>query len=766
MRRALQRDVPDVLAIEMPADLAPALGDVGDPGLRAPVAIVAYDPKDVQHALYYPLARFSPEWVAMAWATENGVPLVAADLPASAMMAGGSARARPGVRVDPLGELAKLAGYNDRERWWEKTFETREHAGDVFAAVESMIGALREAYPEATDAECRLREMHMARALQKCFREGAERVGYVCGAWHAPALGSGEGKQVSASLRKTAAGYAKAKAGRKGPRLATAWIPYTYERLRTGSGYSAGVTSPVWYELLYDDPRRAAERYLTLLARELRASGTAASTAQVVDAVELAESLRTLRGLALAGLDEIREAARGTLARGSAPLLEEAMRRVESLRTSGSVPAHLSELPLQKDLELRLKAVRLLRPYRDMEEVVKTLDLRKPPHLAASQLICQLLLLDLPFGERRPGKSGALGTFREEWRLHWRPDFAVTLIGAHRHGHTVDEASRAALRERLAAAVDLVALVRAVDLVIVSGLFEELDALATRVRDQAAATVDVWVVAKALPDLLRLARYHSLRLADAETLAGLNAALLPKLAAGLPAAAQHLAEEPAYEGFNALRKLQPYLAMLEGEGLYMLWGRALERVVHAHATHPLLRGFALRTLYDVSGVTAAETERLLRLELSTGVAVDSTGLFVEGFLYSSAQVLIHQPEVLAVLDAWLGSVSLDDFRKLLPALRRTFSQFSRSERRKLAAALPLLRSANEATTGAFAKTEDGVDGSAGVDERLPLSAHVATTVEREGDLAVAVNEDASGPATESSDTPLDDFVATWLGVNH
>ena len=713
--RALERDAPEVLAVEMPADLAGALEDVGDRDLRPPVAIVAYDPKDVQRALYYPLARFSPEWAAMRWAVENEVRIVAADLPAALMMAGGSP-ARPRVRVDPLGELARLAGYRDRERWWEKTFELREHETDVFGAVEAMIGALREAYPEATDAECRLREMHMARALQAAFKGGAERVGYVCGAWHAPAVGSGAGEALGARLRKTASGYAKAKARRRGPKLATAWIPYTYERLRTGSGYSAGVTSPVWYELLFDDPARAAEQYLTLVARELRAAGTNASTAQVMDAVDLAEGLRQLRGLALAGLDEIREAARGTLARGSDVLLDGAMLRVESLRTSGAVPARLSSLPLQRDLELRLKAVRLSKPYRDMEEVSRTLDLRKPAHLAASQLICQLLLLDVPFGQRLPGKPGALGTFREEWRLHWRPDFAVALIAAHRHGHTVEEAARSALRERLTASPDLHDLIRAVDLVVASGLHGELAALAREVRAQAAATVDAWVIARALPDLLRLARYHSLRLTDAQTLADLNAVLLPKLAAGLGAACGGLDEESAYEGFTALRKLQPYVGMLEEDDLRRLWLRALASVAYAGQTHPLLRGFALRTLYDAGEVTGPDVGRLLRRELSAGVDVDGAGLFAEGFLYSSTQVLLHQPEVLGAVDDWLGAVALEDFRRLLPALRRTFGQFSRSERRKLHAVLSAVPPATPQAPSGKTVPDAAVEPAGGGDE--------------------------------------------------
>jgi len=138
-------------------------------------------------------------------------------------------------------------------------------------------------------------------------------------------------------LTKTAKGYAAAKRGLKGPKLEVTWIPWTYERLRMEGGYGAGVKSPVWYGLLFDDPRLAPEHYLTLMAIELRAMGQAASTAQVVDATELADQLAELRGLVLPGLEEIQEAALGTLAEGSQARLEAIRKNVECYRTEGYV---------------------------------------------------------------------------------------------------------------------------------------------------------------------------------------------------------------------------------------------------------------------------------------------------------------------------------------------------------------------------------------------------------------------------------------------
>ena len=550
----------------------------------------------------------------------------------------------------------------------------------MFEAVVEMIRSLREAYPEATNDECRLREMHMARQLMAIQKAGAERIAVVCGAWHAPVLAEAEWK-------KTAKGYAAAKKGLTGPKLDATWIPYTYERLRTGAGYGAGVDSPVWYGLLFDGPQRAPERYLALLARELRNEGHTASTAQVVDATELTHQLAVLRDLSLPGIDEIREAARGSLAEGSEAKLQVGMRAVESLRTTGRVPATFTSLPLQKDLERRLKEVRLMKPYRDMEPVAKTFDLRKPAHLSASQLLCQLLLLGVPFGDKQDAARGAQGTFREDWKLHWKPDFALRLLVCHTYGQTVERAAAEALRERITEESTLPSLTAAIDLVILAGLFDELPDVASRIRDQAANTDDVWMLAGALPPILKVARYSSLRVQESDYLVSLTETLVPKLAVALPPACRNVDDDSAYDAFRALKILQPYLAMLDDAELRRVWMKSLQQIAFGHKSHPLLCGFALRTLTDASLLDSTATAKWLGANLGTGVALNASALFVEGFLYSSALVLLHQPRVLQLFDAWLLSLNDGEFRSLLPALRRTFAAFPAGERRKLNAAL-------------------------------------------------------------------------------
>src|SRR5690606_10451494 len=63
---------------------------------------------------------------------------------------GGEAAPVNRVQIDPLGELARAAGYDDAERWWEDAVEHRGGGkGDPFApftALEEAMTALRETH--------------------------------------------------------------------------------------------------------------------------------------------------------------------------------------------------------------------------------------------------------------------------------------------------------------------------------------------------------------------------------------------------------------------------------------------------------------------------------------------------------------------------------------------------------------------------------------------------------------------------------------------
>ncbi len=57
--------------------------------------------------------------------------------------------------------------------------------------------------------------------------------------------------------------------------------------------------------------------------------------------------------------------------------------------------------------------------------------------------------------------------------------------------------------------------------------------------------------------------------------------------------------------------------------------------------------------------------------------------WIEGLLGGSGLLLIHEPALLGLVDAWLAALPSDRFSDVLPLLRRAFSSFSMPERRQI-----------------------------------------------------------------------------------
>jgi hypothetical protein len=94
---ALDEVRPDVVLVEGAPELDAVLPLVASPEMRPPVAGLVYAPEETRRAAFYPLAVFSPEWVAARWALRHDVEVHFADLPAAHQLALGD----PGDPGDP-----------------------------------------------------------------------------------------------------------------------------------------------------------------------------------------------------------------------------------------------------------------------------------------------------------------------------------------------------------------------------------------------------------------------------------------------------------------------------------------------------------------------------------------------------------------------------------------------------------------------------------------------------------------------------------------
>src|SRR5699024_4675830 len=141
-----------------------------------PVAGLVYAVDSPGQAVFYPMAAFSPEWVALRWALERGLTVRFADLPMAHVLAlrereqadEATVPQESEVDTDPIAVLARAAGYTDPERWWEDAIEHRiDSLTARFAQITDAMGEVRSAYPELHDEENARREAFMRKVIRE-----------------------------------------------------------------------------------------------------------------------------------------------------------------------------------------------------------------------------------------------------------------------------------------------------------------------------------------------------------------------------------------------------------------------------------------------------------------------------------------------------------------------------------------------------------------------------------------------------------------------
>ena len=668
LRDALAELGPDIVLIEGPPEADGLVELAGDPQMRPPVALLAYVPGQPKTAAFWPFAVFSPEWQAIRYALDAGVPVRFCDLPAAHQLALAGRDAES--RDDPIGDLARAAGYDDPERWWEDVVEHVPGPSSVFEAIAEAIAVLR-ADADEPDPRDAIREAHMRKTLRKTVRDGYQRIAVVCGAWHVPAL---QRLPSAAADERLLRGLPKAKAA------SLTWIPWTYGRLAYTSGYGAGIRSPGWYDHLFSSNGQPIERWLAKAADVLRDEGIPASTVHVIESVRLAQTLAVLRGRPLAGLEEVTEAARAVLCEGSDLLTELIQRRLVVGERLGAVPGATPMVPLQRDLHDRQRSLRL-RPEAAPRDY--HLDLRKPTDLARSHLLHRLDLLDVPWGVPQESRTQNIGTFRETWQLTWRPEMDLALIEASMWGSTVAAAAAQRARGMASGATALEELAMLVERCLLGDLGDALPEVLAAVRDRAALDSDVTHLMAALPALVRAARYGDVRGTDPGRLGEVAVELITRICAGLPAALASLDEEAERAMRDRIDAVNAATGLLADGPSRARWLATVARLASAGRCSPLISGRLTRLLLDAGQLTADDAGIAMSRELSAAAPAAAAAGWAEGFLAGSGLLLVHDDKLLSLTDGWLAGLSPDGFAAVLPALRRTFGGFAPPERRAI-----------------------------------------------------------------------------------
>lgn len=693
----LEQIQPDMILVEGATELDAITHWVGTKGgtpLKPPVAVLGYNIDDPKQATFYPFAEFSPEWQAINFANTKQIPVRMMDLPLAINFQQEINKKVEQEKIeteseeveapkmefvpykDPISYFSELAGYQDSELWWEHHFEqkySKSTAKEHFEAVLIMMTELRNAEIKSSlDIENVAREVYMRELIRKAQNELFSNIVVVCGAWHAPALLDLEAtakadNKILKSLPKTKI------------KVATTWIPWTNDRLSMFSGYGAGITSPGWYEHLWKyGEKDDGSRWLTKVARLFRQKKMDISTAHVIEAFRLAETLASLRGLSRVGLNELNEATQTVMCMGDGILLELVKKELIVANRIGKVPAELPKLPLQDDFEKLAKSYRL--PI-TAEKKEYELDLRKETDLNRSKLIYRLEILEIKWGTRMYARTK--GTFKEAWTLKWEPEMFISLIEKGIWGNSIDDACTKFLIDKSQKSNDIKDLAAMIQQAIPAELFGAIEQLLHKINEVATVSADILELMTALSPLVEVSRYGNVRKTDLTAINQLVEGLLTRICIGLPNACYGLDDDNSRKVFEYIKQVNEATRLIENEDLTNLWLKTLQILLDKEGVNAIILGCTCRLLFDAKQIDELQTAQRFGLALSVGNEPVYSAGWVEGFLKGSGMILLYDNILWNLLYKWVFELPDEQFIELLPILRRTFSKFEPSERKQL-----------------------------------------------------------------------------------
>ncbi|MDO4895780.1 MAG: DUF5682 family protein [Moraxella sp.] len=735
---ALDRLKPKKVLIEGASDCTELLPLLAHAQMRPPVALLAYANEFPECHVYYPFANFSPEYQAVLWAINHGVQVAFIDLPVSVTLAGQIKQMQNlkeqmeqelndeikdkvendtdddltneltdkqqeliQLRLDPIGVIGRLAGYDDGESFWNDVVE--QSAVDdvaVFGAVHEMMRVLRQRvldekiadHDSDTDRD-NCREAFMRQEIRRHAKDTNECVAVVCGAWHVPVLSpefalTQDGKAMTYTAKSDTALLKNLPKKLATSKFKTTWIPYTSPRLAKvaqGYGYGAGVDAPMWYQHLWENSTNVHENWLTKVATALRQRGHAISTASVIEAVRLAQSLTLVRGRRAVGFEELTDAVVACLCFGERVLWQTIADEVLLGKDVGGIPDDLPLAPLLEDLE-RLKKQTKLKAEAVPKEV--DFDLRSQIGLKKSHLMHRLTILGVPWGEPRHTRSSR-GTFRERWQICWQAEFAVSLIESLVYGNTIFEASNNRLTEKITQTDELGELATQVQTALEAGLDKSAMMGIKKLSEQAVYADNVLTLLGSLSPLIHLERYGTARKVALDKVGELIYELTVKASVGLPFAIKNINDDEADDYHKHIVDVHGALMLRQHDELMDVWWQALGEIGEellsrgGQSGHWRIVGLSSRLLYQSERLTADKLTTTLQKTLSPMVETRQSARFFEGFFSGATDQLLYDKSLLTTLEMWLLALDETDFTEYLPLFRRVFGHLDSHERKRL-----------------------------------------------------------------------------------
>lgn len=699
--KALELYSPDAILLEGPVEGEDILNIALDKETVPPVAMLVYEKEKPEKSYLFPFAEWSPEWQTIKWAGNNNIPLHFFDLPMSIQFSFENQNSadeqdeevHQGKNKNYAFDLfAKAAGYSDPEAWWHDMFEAKTYSSsNIFEAFEAVLlamSAIREQDEHHSHTNKKnlnlLREAYMRECIRK-QRKKYQKIAVICGAWHAPVLNhfpknsEKDDPLILKNLPKT--------------NVNSTWVPWTYERISKGSGYSAGVVSPQWYDFLWHSKEKAAELLIIESARLLRDQGLDASTANVIEAIRVSQTLAVMRERSNISLNELKDSIISTLCFGDEFRFQLIYKKLVIGEKLGEVPHYTPQVPLQKNISSLQKEFRL-KP--DTIEKIVEFDMREERGRAKSEFLRRLVLLGIEWGRWKGGgkcpyiysqnyyNHNNLGTFKEVWSLKWNPEFNIKIVELARYGNTLESACISYISERMEnPALDMETISKLLDITLMAGLTSLGEKILVILNSISSKTYDVKHLMGAIVNLVSIARYRNVREFKIDNVLKVISIFSDKITINLPSAICSIAYKASCEFQNLIAKTHNAFLLYEDEDILSNWFGCLKKIASLENSSSLINGFCINLLYESKQLSISEMNDYLNFNLNHKLDIQKTSFWIEGCFKNQGKVILYSSELFEILNSWILNLDYEIFIEILPLLRRTFSTWEDPIKRKI-----------------------------------------------------------------------------------
>ena len=721
---------PTAVLVEGPADAIELVRHFSHKDIQPPIAILCYTKSRPIRSLLYPLAAYSPEWIALRWALKHKAEYQWIDLPASVFLEWHQVprsseeenqdeddaefdaldefsdygeldppdesphpaavnETTLAYLNDPYTEIARLTGEADHETWWERHFEHTPDAASYFQQIDAFGVGLRSLQNLQPGDESLVREAYMRRCIHQVLQAGhrPEQVVVVCGAFHSSEL-IHELEPMSDQEWKTL------------PRteVNVTLMPYSYRRLSSELGYGAGNHAPMYYQALYEemkarDIERLSSRYASQISQAMRKNGLIRSSAEVIETVRLASSLAALQGSSVPCLRDLRDAAITCLGRGEREPIRAALKEIEIGTQVGRLPQDIGRTAIQDDFYHQIKDLHLLRYQKDELQILE-LDLRQNRtvksreaafrDLNRSTFLHRLRVLGIDFAHKQEVDQ-AHHTWKEIWHVQWTAECEIQLVECSLIADTIEIAAAFRLADQLATCRSIDQAAQIVEEAICCQLTDTFVNAQHHLQALAVESEDFVQLSKAITSLSHIIRYGNIRCIDTEDLKPLLSQLFLRSIFALHRACicdDTTAREQIHPAiiriYDAVRL---HADLIDTER----WNAELDWIATTDSLNSYLSGLAmaLRLVQTSDEVL----ERQLSCRLSPATPADLTAGWFEGLMQFNREALFQRSTLWKQLDHFVTTLEEEDFRRCLVPLRRAFSSFSKGQTRRIVSCL-------------------------------------------------------------------------------